>query len=357
MSGNSIGKIFVVSTFGESHGPGIGAIVDGCPPGIELSREFIQKELDRRRPGQSELTTSRREVDYVEILSGIFEGKTTGTPIGLLIRNKDMDSSAYEELKSLFRPGHADFGYFVKYGIRDWRGGGRSSGRETGGRVAGGAVARRVLEEFGVKIYAGTVQVGNICAEKFIVEQIDKNPVRCPDPETAQEMVELINKVRREGDSIGGIVEVRAMGVPGGLGEPVFSKLDADLAGALMSIGAVKGVEFGDGFLMAERRGSENSDPFIKRGGRICSKYNRAGGIIGGISTGDPIIIRIGVKPTSSIALAQETVDIKGRKRRFKIKGRHDPCICPRVVPVAEAMTAIVLLDHLLLRRGQCGKI
>ena len=357
MSGNSIGRVFVVTTFGESHGTALGVVVDGCPPGIGLSKEDIQKELARRRPGQSQLTTPRSEPDQVEILSGVFEGKTTGTPIALLIRNRDVDSSAYQELKELFRPGHGDFTYWKKYGIRDWRGGGRASGRETVARVAGGAVAKRVLAEFGIKVYAGVVQVGGIRAEKFIPQEIEKNPLRCPDPDKAKEMIELVEKVRAEGDSVGGVVEVRAVGVPAGLGEPVFDKLEADLGKALLSIGAVKGVEFGDGFKMAERRGSENSDPFINDGGRIRTLYNRAGGILAGISTGEEIIIRLAVKPTSSIALEQKTVDKEGKPRKFQIKGRHDPCICPRLVPVAEAMCAIVLADHLLRQRAQAGKI
>jgi len=357
MSGNSIGRIFTVSTFGESHGPAIGAVVDGCPPGIELTREQIQKELDRRRPGQSEVTTPRNEQDYVEILSGVLEGKTTGTPIGLLIRNQDVDSRAYAELKGIFRPGHADFGYFAKFGIYDHRGGGRASGRETAARVAAGAIARRVLDRFGVWVFAGTIAVGKVRAEKFLPEEIERNPVRCPDPEKAADMVALIKKLKDEGDSIGGIVEVRAMGVPAGLGEPVFAKLSAELGAALLSIGAVKGLEFGDGFQVAQRKGSENFDPFLMEGGKIRTRFNRAGGILGGISTGDPLIIRLAIKPTSSIAQEQETIDLKGESRKFQIKGRHDPCICPRIVPVAEAMTAIVLADHLLRQRGQVGKI
>jgi len=356
MSGSSIGKIFVVTTFGESHGTAIGAVVDGCPPGIELSREQIQKELDRRRPGQSEVTSPRAEQDYVEILSGVFEGKTLGTPIGLLIRNQDADSRAYAELKELFRPGHADFGYFAKFGLRDHRGGGRSSGRETAARVAAGAIARRVLEGFGVWVLAGTVAVGRIRAEKFLPEEIERNPVRCPDPDKAKEMEALIRKVKDQGDSIGGVIEVHALGVPAGLGEPVFSKLGADLGAALLGIGAVKGVEFGEGFAAAERKGSENADPFVCEGGKIHAKFNRAGGILGGISTGDQIVIRLAVKPTSSIGLDQETVNLKGEPLKFKVQGRHDPCICPRIVPVAEAMTAIVLVDHMLRQRGQTGK-
>ena len=357
MAGNSIGRVFVVTTFGESHGTALGVVVDGCPPGISLSKEDIQKELARRRPGQSQLTTPRSEPDQVEILSGVFEGKTLGTPIALLIKNQDVDSSPYEKIKDLFRPGHADYTFWKKYGIRDWRGGGRASGRETVARVAGGAVAKKVLAEFGIKVYAGVVQVGVIRAEKFIPEEIEKNPIRCPDPDKAKEMIELVEQVRSEGDSIGGVVEVRALGVPCGLGEPVFDKLDAELAKAMMSIGAVKGVEFGDGFKMAERRGSENADPFINDSGVIRTRYNRAGGILGGISTGEEIIIRLAVKPTSSIALEQETVDIEGKPRKFKIEGRHDPCICPRLVVVAEAMCAIVLVDHLLRQRAQCGRI
>ncbi len=356
MSGNSIGRLFVVTTFGESHGSAIGAVVDGCPPGIELSREYVQKELDRRRPGQSELTTSRSEQDYVEILSGIFEGKTTGTSIGLLIRNQDAISKHYKDLQDLFRPGHADFGYWAKYGLRDWKGGGRSSGRETAARVAAGAIARRILEGFGVWLHGGTIAVGSVRAEKFLPEAIEKNPVRCPDPDRAGEMAALIEKVKGQGDSIGGLVEVRVFGAPAGLGEPVFSKLDADLASALMGIGAVKGVEFGDGFETAKRKGSENSDPFVSEGGKIHTRYNRAGGILGGISTGDPIVVRVAVKPTSSIAREQESVNLKGEPVKFSTGGRHDPCICPRIVPVAEAMVAIVLADHLLRQRGQCGK-
>ncbi len=357
MSGNTIGKIFTVTTFGESHGPALGAVVDGCPPGIKLIREDLQTELDRRRPGQSSVTTSRNEQDYVEILSGVLENHSTGAPIGLLIRNQDADSTAYKDLKDIFRPGHADFGYWAKYGIRDWKGGGRSSGRETAARVAAGFIAKKVLQSFGVWIYAGTVAIGPIRAEQFLPEEIERNPVRCPDPEKAQAMEELIQQVKSEGDSIGGVIEVRGLGVPAGLGEPVFSKLDADLASALMGIGAVKGVEFGDGFETARRRGSENSDPFVSDGGKIHTKYNRAGGILGGISTGDPILIRVAVKPTSSISLEQETVDVRGESRKLESRGRHDPCICPRIVPVAEAMTALVLVDHLLRQRGQCGKV
>jgi chorismate synthase len=354
MSGNTFGVIFKVTTFGESHGPAVGAVVDGCPPGIQLDQADIQKELDRRRPGQSEASTKRKEPDIVEILSGIFEGRTTGTPIALLIRNKDPDPSAYQKLKDVFRPGHADFTYLKKYGIRDYRGGGRASGRETAARVAAGAVAKEVLKNFGITVRAATMQVGNVRAEIFDEKTIEQNPMRCPDRTAAENMLELVRKAREEADSMGGIVEVRAKGVPPGLGEPVFGKLDAELAGAMMGIGAVKGVEIGDGFKVASRTGSENMDPFFRDGDKIRTKHNRAGGILGGISTGEDIILRLAVKPTSSIPKEQETVDISGKETKIKIEGRHDPCICPRLVPVAEAMTAIVLCDQILRHRGQC---
>jgi chorismate synthase len=355
MSGNSFGILFRVTSFGESHGPGLGAVVDGCPPGIELEPAIIQKELDRRRPGQSEVATPRAETDQVEILSGVFEDRTTGTPIALLIRNLDADPSAYEELRKVFRPGHADYTYLQKYGLRDYRGGGRASGRETAARVAAGAVAKQVLKEFGVSVRAGTVQVGDIKAKEFDERAAEDSPLRCPDRGAAEKMLELVLKAREEGDSLGGIVEVRAFGVPAGLGEPVFGKLDAELACALMGIGAVKGVEIGDGFLVAERRGSENLDPFVREGGKIRTRYNRAGGILGGISTGEEIIVRVAVKPTSSIPREQETVDETGGETKIRIRGRHDPCICPRLVPVAEAMVALVLCDQILRHRGQCG--
>ncbi len=355
MAGNSIGQILRVGTFGESHGKALGALVDGCPPGLNLDRILIQKELDRRRPGQSRATTARNEADQVEILSGVFEGKTTGTPIALLIRNKDADSSAYDNLKSVFRPGHADYTYFKKYGIRDHRGGGRASGRETAARVAAGAVAKQLLASVDAGVIAGTIQVGMIRAERFVAEAIEDNPLRCADPDVADKMAEEVEKARQAGDSIGGIVEVRAFGLPAGLGEPVFGKLDADLAHALMSIGAVKGVEIGDGFEVASRLGSENQDSFIEREGKVVTEHNRAGGILGGISTGEEIIARLAVKPTPSISHEQRTVDLAGNETTIQIKGRHDPCICPRLVPVAEAMTALVLADHLLRHRALVG--
>ncbi len=348
MSGNTFGVLFNVTTFGESHGPGVGCVIDGCPPGLKLDEKLIQKELDRRRPGQSEITTSRSETDRCEVLSGVFEGVTTGAPIAVLLRNKDVDSSSYEEIKELYRPGHADFTYQARYGIRDHRGGGRSSGRETAARVAAGAVAKTLLADKGIEIYGHTLEIGGIEAGEFKRTEIERNPVRCADSGAAKKMQEAVEKARKEGDSLGGVVEVVASGAPAGLGDPVFSKLDADIAGALMSIGAVKGVELGAGFGAARMRGSEMNDPIVKRKGRIRMPSNRAGGVLGGISTGEDIIARIAVKPTPSVSKKQKTVDLKGNSRTVEIKGRHDPCICPRIVPVAEAMLAIVLADHLL---------
>jgi len=357
MSGSVFGKLFRVATFGESHGPALGAVVDGCPPGVELDHEMIQRDLDRRRPGQSEAGTSRDEADRVEILSGVFEGRTTGTPIGLLIRNQDADSSDYDELKDVFRPGHADLTYFLKYGVRDHRGGGRSSGRETAARVAAGALARRVLAGFGVEVYGWTIQVGPIKAAGRDRDVIEQNALRCPDAKAAEEMLALVRKLKESGDSIGGVVEVIAAGVPAGLGEPVFDKLDAALAGALMSIGGVKGVEIGDGFEVCGKRGSENSDPLeVSDDGRVVSRKNRAGGILGGVSTGEDIIARIAIKPISSIAMAQETVDKRGKPATVEVTGRHDSCLCPRIVPVAEAMVLLVICDNLLAQRARTGE-
>jgi len=356
MSGSVFGKLFRVATFGESHGPALGAVVDGCPPGIALDREMIQRDLDRRRPGQSEAGTSRDEADRVEVLSGVFEGKTTGTPIGLLIRNQDANSSDYDKLKDVFRPGHADLTYFEKYGVRDHRGGGRSSGRETAARVAAGAVARQVLAGFGVDVYGYTIQVGMFIARRFDREAIEQNVLRCPDATAAEHMLEMVRELKESGDSVGGVVEVIAGGVPAGLGEPVFDKLDAALAGALMSIGGVKGVEIGDGFVISGMRGSENSDPLeVSDDGRVVSRHNRAGGVLGGVSTGEDIIARIAIKPISSIAMAQETVDKRGKPATVEVTGRHDPCLCPRIVPVAEAMVLLVICDNLLAQRAKTG--
>lgn len=358
MAGNIWGRIFQVTTFGESHGPSLGAVVDGCPPGIKIDGDLIQRDLDRRRPGQSEVSTARSESDRVEILSGVFNGVSTGTPIGLLIRNRDADPSAYNGLKDIFRPGHADLTYHLKFGVRDHRGGGRASGRETAARVAAGAVARAVLGEHGIQVTAWTVQVGIIKAGSRDPREADRNPLRCPDVQAAKKMEALIRECREAGDTVGGVVEVRASGAPAGLGEPVFGKLDAELAAALMSIGGVKGVEIGDGFQTVSRKGSDNSDPIgLDEGGRVKTGFNRAGGILGGISTGETIIARIAVKPTSSIGLKQETIDLYGKETTLEVGGRHDPCLCPRIAPVAEAMMCLVLADHLLIQRARTGGI
>jgi len=348
MRGSTIGTLFRVTTFGESHGPAIGAVIDGCPPGIELKGVEIQDELDRRRPGQTDISSPRREMDQCELLSGVFRGKTTGTPIAIVIRNMDSNSKAYDALEEVYRPGHADYTYEARYGIRDHRGGGRSSGRETAARVAAGAVAKVVLRAAGINVFAHTLCIGEVCAREFDREQIDLNPVRCADARAAVKMAKAILKAQEKGDSMGGIVEVVAVGAPPGLGDPVFGKLDADIAGALMSIGAVKGVEIGLGFGAAGLKGSEMNDPIIREKGRIRMPSNRAGGILGGISTGEDIIARIAVKPTPSVGKPQKTLTRKKSSTTIKITGRHDPCICPRIVPVAEAMVACVLADHLL---------
>jgi chorismate synthase len=338
---NTLGEVVRLTTFGESHGPMIGAVLDGVQPGLSISGEEIQKDLDRRRPGQSAVSTARKESDRVQIVSGVFEGRTTGTPIGLLIKNADSRSAHYEEIKDLFRPGHADYTFWQKYGIRDHRGGGRSSGRETASRVAGGAVARKILAERGVTVRAYARRIGSVAAQRFDPDQIERNNVRCPDADAAKEMEALIRAAKEEGDSVGGVVEVEVTGVPAGLGDPVFSKLDARLAAALFSLGAVKGVEVGAGFACAGLKGSENNDPM--EDGAFLS--NNAGGILGGISSGQPIVARIAVKPTPSVAAEQKSMDMDGNNRRLRIGGRHDPCIVPRIVPVVEAMVALTVLD------------
>ncbi len=342
MPGSSFGSVFRITTFGESHGRGVGVVIDGVTPGVGLCEEDVQKALDRRKPGQSEITTRRREADRVQILSGIFEGRTTGTPLMMILFNEDVRSQDYEAIKDLFRPGHADWSYLRKYGIRDWRGSGRASGRETSARVAAGAVAARLLAARGVSILAYTLAVGGIRCQRFVAEAIESNPVRACDPEAAERMTAAILAAQAEKDSLGGIVECRVRGVPAGLGEPVFDKLDADLAKAMLSIGAVKGIEFGAGFAAARMRGHEHNDPMGPDG----FLTNNAGGILGGISTGAEILFRVAVKPPSSIARPQRTVDIYGAQREIVTEGRHDPCICPRVVPVVEAMTALTLEDH-----------
>lgn len=352
MPGNSFGRVFRITTWGESHGPAIGVILDGCPAGLEISEENIQHELDRRRPGQSKLTTQRQEPDKVKILSGVFEGKTLGTPISLLIKNIDVISKSYEDIKDTYRPGHADYTYDVKYGIRDYRGGGRSSARETAGRVAAAAIGKKILNMNGIETIGYVKQIGDIVAEQMDFDEIENNPVRCPDSQKALEMINLIEEVRRDGDSIGGVVEVVSMGVPTGFGDPVFNKIDADLAHALMSIGGIRGFEVGMGFGVSRRRGSEVNDVmYMEDSGRLRFKTNNAGGIVGGITSGENLVVRIAIKPTSSISKTQETIDRFGNPKELVVKGRHDPCLCPRAVPIAEAMVNLVLVDHLLMAK------
>jgi len=358
MGGNTFGKTFRITTYGESHGPAIGVVVDGVPAGMPLSEVDIQGELDRRRPGQSLVTTPRAERDRVEILSGVFEGKTTGAPIDMVVRNVDVDSRPYEAIKTKPRPGHADVAYWLKFGHVDYRGGGRAAARETVGRVAAGAIAKKLLAAKGIEILGHTaeaagVAVGREVSPEEIRKHVEKNPMRCADPEVAEKMKKRVLEASAEGDSTGGVVEVIALNVPAGLGEPVFDKLDAEIAHALMSIGSVKGVEIGTGFRAARMRGSEMNDPLAIRGGKIVSTTNNAGGILGGISTGMPIVARIAVKPTPSITKPQRTVDVARMKEvELKLEGRFDPNICPRIVPIAESMLAIVLADH-MLRSGK----
>ncbi len=343
---STLGNVFQVHTFGESHGPALGVVIDGVPPKTAISEESIQQELDRRRPGQSSVTTSRSEADRVRILSGVFEGRTTGAPLAMIIENKHQRSKDYEAFRDIFRPGHADFTYWKKYGIRDYRGGGRSSGRETAGRVMGGAVAKQALAQRGIEIRAFSREIAGVRANTIDYDAIEKNPVRSPDPEAALEMEQAIIDAKEQDDSVGGIIQVEIKGVVAGLGDPVFAKLDARLGGAFFSIGAVKGVEIGEGFNAARLRGSTNNDQM--KDGRFLT--NRAGGIAGGISTGETIIARVAVKPTPSIGLPQRTFDTSGENRDLSIEGRHDPCIVPRAVPVVEAMAALVILDCLLIQ-------
>ncbi|HXY57874.1 MAG TPA: chorismate synthase [Methylocystis sp.] len=357
MSHNAFGHLFRVTTFGESHGPALGAIVDGCPPLLPLAAEDIQVFLDRRKPGQSRFTTQRREADEVKILSGVFESKTTGTPIALLIENTDQRAKDYSEIAQKYRPGHADYVYDAKYGIRDYRGGGRSSARETAARVAAGAVARKVIG--GVAIRGALVQIGphKIDRNRFDWDEVDKNPFFCPDKRAAECWADYLDGVRKAGSSIGAVIELEASGVPVGWGAPVYGKLDAELASALMSINAVKGVEIGAGFAAAELTGEENADE-MRRGpdGAPMFLSNNAGGILGGISTGQPILARFAVKPTSSILTARRTIDSSGAETEVSTKGRHDPCVGIRAVPVGEAMMACVLADQFLRHRAQTGK-
>ncbi len=347
MAGNTFGKVFAITTFGESHGPGVGVIIDGCPPGLLLNEEVIQKLMDLRKPGKSIASTTRSETDTARIMSGVFEGKTTGTPIMLLIMNEDSRSEAYFPFAELFRPGHGDITYLTKYGIRDWRGGGRSSGRETAARVAAGAVAKTLLEKHHIHVYSYTLELGGIRAKKRDLSLIHQNPYASPDPDVVSAMDERVRNIKDEGDSLGGIVEVLARGVPAGLGEPVFDKLDAELARAMMSIGAVKGVEIGDGFAVSNKLGSQNNDEITPEG----FATNHAGGILAGISNGEDIIIRVGVKPISSIAKIQRTVDINNQPTEISVTGRHDVSAIPRINVVCEAMACIVLADHLLRQK------
>ena len=351
MAGNSFGTLFRITTWGESHGEALGVVIDGCPSRIDLSNEDIQKELDRRKPGQGKGSSPRKEKDRVEILSGVSEGKTTGTPISLLIRNEDVDSSPYEEWKDVFRPGQADFTYQAKYGIRDYRGGSRASARETIGRVAAGAVAKKILKKEKIEIIAYTLELGGIRADKIDYKEIERNILRCPDRNVAIAMEKRIEEVKLQGDSLGGIVEILVRGCPSGLGEPVFDKLEADLAKALMSIGAVRGVEVGAGFGVSRMLGSQCNDPIGPEG----FEKNDAGGILGGISNGADILLRVAVKPIPSISLEQKTVDQAMRRLSIRIKGRHDVSAIPRINPVCEAMVAIALVDHLLRQRALTG--
>lgn len=351
MAGNTFGEAFKVTTFGESHGHSVGVIIDGATPGVELDEAYIQVQMDRRKPGQSSVTTPRKEYDKVHIVSGIFEGKTTGTPLMIVLHNQDMKPEAYSDIREAFRPGHADFTYTQKYGIRDYRGSGRASGRETAGRVAGGAVARKLLERRGVQVVAYTAAIGGIACETFDEASIETNAVRACDPEAAKRMIALVEDLAAQGDSCGGIVECRIRGVAPGLGEPVFDKLDAEFAKAMLSIGAVKGIEFGTGFEAASMRGSEHNDAMDANGFRT----NHAGGILGGISTGQEIVFRVAVKPTSSISLPQQTVNKHGEEQMIETIGRHDPCICPRIVPVIEAMACLVLEDHYKRQAAMLG--
>ena len=351
---NTFGTLFRITTWGESHGKAIGVVLDGCPAGLNISEGEIQKELDKRAPGQSEVMSPRKESDKVEILSGIFEGKTTGTPISMIIYNKDVDSSKYEKIKYLLRPGHADFTYQIKYGFRDYRGGGRSSARETAARVAAGAVAKKLLAKYGINIVAYVKEIAGIKAKKIDYKEIYKNNARCPDKNVAKNMEQAILKAKNEGDSVGGVCEIVALNVPAGLGNPIYNKLESDLGSAILGINAVKGIEFGSGFELAKMKGSSSNDEFIVKNNRIITRTNNHGGILGGISTGMPIIMRAVVKPASSILKKQKTVNYKTMKQEIiSVEGRHDPATIVRFSPIAEAMTAIVLADHMLM----AGKI
>jgi chorismate synthase len=356
--GNTFGHLFRVTTFGESHGGGIGVVIDGCPPRVQISEAEIQRELDRRRPGQSKLTTQRTEEDRCEILSGVFEGKTLGTPIAILVRNKDARPEDYNEIARKFRPSHADYTYDAKYGIRNWQGGGRASARETIGRVAAGAIAKRILSTFyrDFEIVGYVAQIhelaANIDRSTLKMKDIEKNIVRCPDAAAAKRMISLIERIRDEGDSIGGVIECVARGIPPGIGEPVFDKLEADLAKAMLSIPAAKAFEIGSGFAATRMQGSKHNDAFEIRDGRIRTKTNNSGGVQGGITNGEDIYFRVAFKPPATIALQQKTVTSSNEQTKLAARGRHDPCVLPRAVPIVEAMAALVLCDHALRQRA-----
>jgi chorismate synthase len=359
--GNTFGQLFRVTTFGESHGGGIGVVIDGCPPKIDISEAEIQRELDRRRPGQSKITTQRKEEDRCEILSGVFEGKTLGTPIAILVRNKDARPADYVDLAKTFRPSHADFTYEAKYGIRNWQGGGRASARETIGRVAAGVIAQKILHAFysKIEIVAYVTQIHEVAAKidksKVKTKDVDANIVRCPDKAAAKIMTQLIEKTREKGDSLGGVIECVVRNVPAGLGEPVFDKLEADLAKAMLSLPATKGFEIGSGFSATRMRGSQHNDAFEMRENRVRTSTNFSGGIQGGISNGEEIYFRVAFKPTATIAREQKTVTASLEETKLSARGRHDPCVLPRAVPMVEAMTALVLCDHALRQRGISG--
>jgi chorismate synthase len=357
---NTFGHLFRITTWGESHGGGVGVVVDGCPPNLKLTEADLQPDLDRRRPGQSKIVTPRKESDTVQILSGTFEGRTLGTPISMWVKNEDQRSEAYSEMATKFRPSHADYTYFAKFGIRAWPGGGRTSARETIGRVAAGAIAKKILRErFGVEVLAYVKQVQKLVAdvdpERVKAKLIESNIVRCPDAPMAEKMIRLIEKMRRAGDSVGGIVEGVARGVPAGWGEPVFDRLEADLAKAMMSLPASKGFDVGSGFGGIALTGREHNDPFRMKDGRVRTTTNRSGGIQGGISNGETIYFRVAFKPVATVMHEQDTVDVRFRNTTLKGRGRHDPCVLPRAVPMVEAMTALVLVDHALRQRAQCG--
>ncbi len=362
MAGNYLGEVFRVTTFGESHGIGIGAVIDGCPAGLELSVEKIQKDLDRRRPGQSHITSQRKESDTVQILSGVFNNRTLGTPIALFITNEDQRSKDYDHIEDAFRPSHADYTYQAKYGFRDHRGGGRSSARATAALVAAGAIAKQLISEFSLLVGAFVTQVGNLRVNKLhhesesdfleLISVVESNIVRCPDQPLAEQMIELIEQVRKEGDTVGGIITCVVKNCPVGLGEPLFSKLQSDLAKAMFSINAVHGFEYGSGFDGSSKRGSENNDVFYAKGDKILTRTNYSGGIQGGISNGMDIYFRVAFKPVATIVKAQDSVNEKGESVEVKGRGRHDPCVLPRAVPIVEAATAIVLADHLLRNRS-----